>query len=128
MKRKEFIRQLLRCVDARDAGTFLAFLSNDVTFRFGNSEAVRGKAEVHTVVDLFFQSIRSLRHDILEQWEQGDASICHGLVTYTRVDSSTLTVPFANIFNFKDELISEYYIFADVSELHKAPQLAHPTK
>jgi len=42
------------------------------------------------------------------------------MVTYTRHDSSTLTVPFANILRFEGDLIDEYLIFLDVSELYKS--------
>jgi hypothetical protein len=49
-----------------------------------------------------------------------DALVCHGTVTYTRHDSSTLTVPFANIFKVHGELIDEYLIFIDVSQLYES--------
>jgi TRAP-type uncharacterized transport system substrate-binding protein len=44
--------------------------------------------------------------------------ICHGTVTYTRHDASTLTVPFANIFRTRDDLIDEYLIYVDASALY----------
>ena len=40
-----------------------------------------------------------------------------GQVTYTRHDGSQLSVPFANIFKLRDNLIEEYRIFGDFSAL-----------
>ena len=40
-----------------------------------------------------------------------------GFVTYTRTDSSTLTVPFCNVLNLVGDQIKEYLIFIDNSQL-----------
>ena len=118
MRRDDWIKQLFQSIDDRDADAFLAFVSDDVLFRFGNAEPVNGKAVVGNVVRGFFESIKALCHDVLEIWEQQDAVICHGIVTYTRHDSTTLRVPFANIFKLDGDLIREYLIYVDVSELY----------
>jgi len=113
------IKQLFQSIDHRDTDAFLAFLSDDVVFRFGNATPVKGKAEVDPVVQDFFDSINALHHDVVETWQQGDAAICHGTVTYTRHDASTLCVPFANIFRLKEDVIREYLIYVDISDLYK---------
>jgi ketosteroid isomerase-like protein len=109
---------LFQSIDDRDLTAFLSFLSDDVLFRFGNAEPAKGKDVVGAVVGGFFDSIKTLRHEMIETWEQGDAVICHGVVTYTRHDASTLTVPFANVFKVGSDLVKEYLIFVDVSELY----------
>ena len=119
MQRDDWIKRLFQSIDDRDLDTFLSFLSDDVVFRFGNAEPAKGKETAGAVVGGFFDSIKALRHQVLETWEQPGAVICHGVVTYTRHDSSTLTVPFANVFKIDGDLIREYFIFVDVSELYK---------
>jgi hypothetical protein len=57
---------------------------------------------------------------VAEIWKKEGVVICHGIVTYTRHDSSTLSVPFANIFRLDGDLIREYLIYVDVSELYKS--------
>ena len=64
-------------------------------------------------------SVAGLSHSVTEFWEVPGGLICHGMVTYTRRDGSTLTVPFANILKLRDGLIYDYRIFADISELHR---------
>lgn len=119
MKRDAWIEHLFQSIDDRNPEAFLAFLSDDVSFRFGNAEPAIGKTRVGDVVRGFFGSVQSLRHDVIETWEQQGTVICHGVVTYARHDSSILRVPFANIFKLDSDLIKEYLIYVDVSELYK---------
>lgn len=118
MNDKNWIEALFESIDGKDTTAFLAFLAEDVFFRFGNAEPVRGKTNVGNVIKGFFASINGLQHDIVQSWSQDDTVICHGFVTYTRLDASTLTVPFANIFNLHNQAINEYLIFVDTSDLY----------
>ena len=104
-------RELFLSIDRRDTDAFLAFLSDDVVFRFGNAAPVQGKAAVGAMIQGFFESIAGLRHEVLEVWEEPETVICHGIVTYTRADASTLSVPFANILQYTGDTIREYLIF-----------------
>jgi len=120
MKKDAWVKRLFQSIDDQNVEAFLAFLSDKVLFRFGNAEPVRGKAAVGDVVRGFFGSIRSVRHDVGETWEQGGVVICHGVVTYARQDSSILSVPFANILKLNADLVSEYLIYVDTSKLYKS--------
>ena len=119
MIKTDLMDGLFEAIDRSDAEKFSVFLADDVTFRFGNAAPVGGKAQVKEVVGGFFASIKTLRHQIHDTWSVNNAIVCHGMVTYTRHDGSTLTVQFANIFKMKGELIKDYLIFADTSELYK---------
>jgi ketosteroid isomerase-like protein len=118
MDRKNWTTRLFQSIDNQDTEAFLAFLSDDVLFHFGNADPVRGKAAVGEVVSGFFDSVKGLHHNLVRIWNEEDVVICHGTVTYTRHDATTLTVPFANILGIGGDLIKEYLIFVDVSELH----------
>ena len=113
-----WIKQLFRSIDDQRVEAFLAFLSDDVRFQFGNAEPVRGKTAVSHVVRGLFGNIRALRHEVTETWEQPGIVICHGTVTYTRNDSSVLCVPFANIFKLDAGLIKDYLIYARYGVRH----------
>jgi ketosteroid isomerase-like protein len=118
MGRLERLQSLFRSIDRKDVDAFLAFLSDEAVFRFGNGAPVRGKDLIREAVEGFFASIKAIRHDLRESWDAQDALVGHGMVTYTRHDSSTLTVPFAVVLGLKADRIDEYLIFADVSQLH----------
>lgn len=113
-----WVRQLFQTIDRQDADGFATFLSEDTIFRFGNSAPVEGKTNARETVRSFLASIKNIRHDVLETWEQPDAVMCHGVVTYTRHDASTLTAFFANIFKMDGPRIKEYLIFVDASRLY----------
>lgn len=112
------LNELFRAIDARDADAFASFLSADCTFRFGNLPAVTGQDQVREFVAGFFASVAALSHVIEARWTVPGGLICHGTVTYTRHDGSTLTVPFANVFGLAPEGIASYLIFADTSRLY----------
>ena len=111
------INEIFAAIDARDTQRFLDFLTSRCGFRFGNMPPASGKDAIARAVGGFFASVAGLSHEVLEVWLETDAAICHGLVTYTRADGSRLTVPFADIFRFEGDLISEYLIFIDISQL-----------
>ncbi len=112
-----WIDQLFASIDARDAERFGSFLAPDACFRFGNAPAVHGQAAIQEYVAGFFAALAGLRHEIQDVWTPPDATICHGQVTYTRLDASTLTVPFADVLKGDAGVVHEYLIFADTSTL-----------
>ncbi len=109
---------LFQSIDNQDTGAFVEFLADDVLFRFGNADPVRGKVAVGEAVSAFFDSVMGIHHDLVRCWNVENAEICHGMVTYTRHDLTTLSVPFALILGISDNLIKEYFIFVDVSGLY----------
>ena len=111
-------KRLFQSIDNQDTDAFTAFLADDVVFRFGNMEPVKGRAAVGEAVSGFFGSIRAIQHNVAALWDEGSKVICHGTVTYTRHDSTTLSVPFALILGVDNDLIREYLIFVDVSKLY----------
>jgi len=109
--------KLFASIDAMDTESFLSFIRADATFRFGSSPAVRGHAEIRAAVESFFASFAALKHDLQRIVADGNAVVCEGEVTYTRHDNSTITLPFANIFDVDDGLISQYRVYIDIGPL-----------
>jgi ketosteroid isomerase-like protein len=104
-------------IDAGDAAGFVEFLSADAQFRFGNAPAVIGRDAILAAAAGFFAAIASSRHRLLRIWNGAATSVCEGEVTYTRRNGSTLSVPFANVFELRGEKISAYRIYIDNSSL-----------
>lgn len=121
MSREAWIRDLFCSIDAKDCDRWLEFLARDACFRFGNSPIVEGRDAIRETITAFFDSISALRHDIIKIWDQPDTVICRGEVTYTRLDHSTLCIPFANVLRLSDNLIREYLVYVDASELYTLP-------
>lgn len=118
MIEKDWLADLFTAIDIKDSGKFCSFLAPDCTFRFGNGPSVQGKENIEEYVTGFFDSIKTLSHQITETWDIPGGRVCHGIVSYTRKNDTVLTVPFANIFRHDGNGIEEYLIFADTSQLY----------
>jgi len=112
--------KLFASIDTMDTESFLGFIHEDATFRFGSSPAVKGHAEISAAVDGFFSSFTALRHDLQRIVADGNAVVCEGEVTYTKHDDSVITLPFANIFEVDGGLISLYRVYIDIGPLFAA--------
>ncbi len=104
-------------IDARDTAGFVALLTPDGQFRFGNAPAVVGAAAIGEAVGGFFAAIASCRHRLIRTWYSPAGVACEGEVTYIRHDGAAVTVPFANVFELRGPLIAVYRIFIDNSPL-----------
>ncbi|MDH3614419.1 MAG: nuclear transport factor 2 family protein [Gammaproteobacteria bacterium] len=116
----EFFENLFASIDAMDTESFLSFIHEDATFRFGSAVPVKGHAAIGAAVEGFFASFAKLRHVLKRQVAEGNAVVCEGEVTYTRHDGSIITLPFANVFEVDDGLISLYRIYIDIGPLYAA--------
>ena len=119
MNEQKWLSDLFCAIDQKDTTSFTSFLAEDCVFRFGNMPSVQGRTNIREFVNGFFDSIKSLSHEIDEQWDIPAGKVCHGMVSYTRMNDSVLTVPFSNIFKLNDGGIDEYLIFADTSRLYE---------
>ena len=110
--------RLFVAIDTKDTDTFLSFLTDDATFRFGSAPAVSGKEVIRDAVDGFFSSIASSCHAVANVLREGAIQICEGEVTYQRLDGSRLSLPFTNVFELDGPLIRHYKVYVDIGPLY----------
>jgi hypothetical protein len=103
-------------IDSMEPDRFAAHLADGVRFRFGNGDPVVGRAAVRDVWADFCKSVEGVRHDPIAQWDTGEAVVAESDVTYTRADSSRVTVPVVTIYRGAD-LIEDYRVFIDLAPL-----------
>jgi ketosteroid isomerase-like protein len=116
-----WLRSLFGTIDAADVSGFCAYLTEDAVFRFGSAPAVQGRAAIERAVRHFFASIQRSRHKLGRVWSAEDAVALEGVVTYTRLDGSEVTLPFADTLVLRADRIAEYSIYIDIAPLF-APQ------
>lgn len=119
MSSDNYIKDMYSVVDAMNGAGLAAMMTENGKFRFANIPAVEGRGNIIGFLDNFFQSIKGIAHSQLEDWKVDDARFATGMVTYTRHDDSTLSVPFSVILKMQGDLIDEYLIFIDTSELYQ---------
>jgi len=110
---------LFKTIDGKDVPGFLAFLTEDAEFRFANNPPAVGQAAIGAAVGGFFGAIGGSRHRFIRAWEDTTSAVCEGEVTYTRLDGSTLTVPFVNVFYLRGGKVARYLIYIDNSALFR---------
>jgi ketosteroid isomerase-like protein len=110
-------QRVFAVIDARDAAGFVALLTPDAQFRFGNAPTLVGSEAIGGAVSSFFAAIASCRHRLIQTWRSSSGVACEGEVTYIRHDGAEVTVPFANVFELRGTLIAVYRIYIDNSPL-----------
>jgi phospholipase/carboxylesterase len=103
-------------IDRMDAGAWAGYLSEDVTFRFGNEQPLLGREAARDALAAFYDTIDGVSHEFREAWEVEGTTIVESNVTYTRKDGNAVTVPIVTIYRLADDgLIGDYRIYADVA-------------
>jgi len=108
-------RAIFADIDSFDPDRFVAHLTDDVVFRFGNAESTVGKAAVREAVAGFFATIDGLTHHVHNVWDVGETSIVQIDVEYRRKDGKSVTVPNADILTFDGDLVRNLQIYIDLA-------------
>ena len=119
MDLKLFVSNVYQSIDSADAISFASFITPNGSFRFANNPAVTGTDAIEAYVAGFFQSLKGISHSNLESWNTGEAIFVNGIVKYTRHNDTILELPFSCTWKMKNQLIDEYLIFIDSSELYQ---------
>ena len=117
------VSNLYLAVDSKDADYLSIHLAENTAFRIGNHPLVTNKKDILAANNQFFSSIDSMRHTIEEVVYQNDTITdltkisCHGRVDYVRLDGTKHSAVFSTFLCVRDELIVDYLVFADLSDL-----------
>ncbi len=114
---KDWVDRVYEAVDRKSAEDYVAFLTDDASFRFGNADPVKGREAVREAVAGFFGSITGLRHTFTGKWKVEEAIILQGEVEYTRLDGGAVNLPFATINGMEGGLARRIEIYIDPGPL-----------
>jgi hypothetical protein len=118
MDKPYWIDELFSSIDAKDTERFVKFLTKDGTFIFANYPPVSGRDNLIGFLNEFFKSIKALNHNVRNYIFSGNNIAAEGIVTYTRLSGTELTVKFCNVFTLENNLIKNYNIYIDASQLY----------
>ncbi|MCZ6870167.1 MAG: nuclear transport factor 2 family protein [Gammaproteobacteria bacterium] len=117
MQDLSWVSALFEAVDSGDADAFVGFMSDDVVFRLRNLDPLYGKEAVHKDISELLAGIQGISHELSRVIAHDDLVIVQGVVTYTRLDGSTLPCQFVDVWTMRGALIQEYLIYIDNTEL-----------
>ena len=114
----DHVRRMFAAFESKDVAALAAFVTDDVRLRLGNAEPVQGKSAFVEAVNVFLASVAAFRHEVLNVWSDGDASIAEFDVHYTRLDGGEVTLPCCNVFRIRDGLVAEYRSYMDATPVY----------
>ena len=115
------VHALLKMFESFDVEGFLAHLTDEAVYRFGNYPPATGKDAIReTIKASHMDQIKGISFDILKTYEQGDAVIAELAVNYHLTNGNTTTLPCLDIFRFNGEKVSAMLVFMDASPLFAA--------
>ncbi|OUS92060.1 nuclear transport factor 2 family protein [Rhodococcus sp. NCIMB 12038] len=110
----ETTRKLLQAADT-DIAAFFDFFTEDCVFRMGNNDPVIGKSAIQSWVAKYLTSVASIRHEIIEEWSEGNVAALRVEVTYTLQNGESFTLPAVTRTRVEHNKVTEYLIFMDPS-------------
>ncbi len=111
----DWVKRYYSVVDSMNVEEFTALHTEDVRLRFGNAETVVGRDAVVSGIAGFWGSIKGLRHNFVQTWDEGDVEIVEALIDYTRHDGKVVTLPCTSILRKKGDLVQDLRIYMDIS-------------
>ncbi len=111
----------LEVLDAKDIDAYAALLADDVSIQFGNAPTVEGKAAVVEMLGGYWQSFKSIEHDLTNIYGTDRAYVLEALNHYERHDGKKVTVRAVAFTDTDDNgLVSSIRVFGDTSALFEA--------
>ncbi|TFI42483.1 nuclear transport factor 2 family protein [Rhodococcus sp. 1R11] len=108
--------------DSLDARSFSSYFSASGTMKFGNSDILTGPQEIGSSLTEFFGSISSMKHTIVSVWEASNQAIFEAVVTYGRLDGSSVDVPAVTAYAFENDKVSSCRIYCDMTPVFEAEE------
>jgi ketosteroid isomerase-like protein len=121
---KEFkLNDFFEATDSMNSQQFSDFFHDDASWFFGNSDPLVGSNAIKQMTDDFFETLKSIKHNVEKNLRSGDTVFLEGKVSYFRHDESVIELPFACSIDLLDEKIRTYKTYIDL-----APLLAFETR
>lgn len=106
----------LQAIDAKDIETYGSLLSDTVSVQFNNDEPMKGKQTVVKGLEQYWQTFKSIEHDLTNIYGDDQTWVLEALNHYVRNDDQKVTIK-AVAFTDLDEdgLVGSVRIYQDMS-------------
>lgn len=112
-------REIFAAIDGFVPADFVAHLTEDVVFRYGNADPVVGRDAVRQGVAAFFSSIAGLTHHIQDIWDtENNVTVVRIDVEYRRHDGETVYIPNLDVLRWRGDLVTDWQIVIDIAPIY----------
>ena len=115
---KQFFYDLVDEVDSQRAIGFALNFTKDGKLTFGNFKTLVGRTAITEFTEGFFSRISEVKHRVDSYWRLGEQlAMTNGRVTFTRLDGSAVTMPYASVSHFAVDatLLTHHRTYLDPS-------------
>lgn len=113
-------KRLYDDIDNMRMDGFLAGLTDDVRLTFANHPSAEGKAQVRAAIGAFWASIKAMKHNFVNVFQDGDDLTLEARIDYTRKDGKRVTIPCVTLVKRRGERASEMRIYMDTAPIYAA--------
>ena len=115
----EYIRAYFHEVDQMNPVGLLAWYGDEGRFRFANQDAVQGKPAIKAILEAFYGSIRSMRHQEQGVWVNETSGAMEAYVHFTTQDGRDLILPAVSVLRVENGLVQDFRFVMDASPLQQ---------
>ena len=105
-------------VDRMDPDAVGSRCTDDTVFVLGNREPSVGRQALIDGLRGFWSTIAGMHHEFERVLEDGDTVALEALVSYTRVDGSSVSIPSTTWLRKEGDLVAEQRVYVDIAPLH----------
>ena len=129
----DLLTEYYAAMETNDPLRYGAYYAEDMTLTFGNSPTITGRQNVIAAFAEVLGKVRSLHHDLVNVWEQGDGVILYESVgVWNLLDGSRISINACTVLTVADGKFTDQRIYVDNAPVeialaraaHGAPGLA----
>lgn len=114
----QWVADFFRDADRLDLPAMMRWFADDIDLRIANMPAVVGRAGVEQSFADFWSHLSGMSHQRIELIVDGDDAAQMAVVTYTRKDGKTVSMPVASHIRRNDEgKFTRLWIYIDIGPL-----------
>jgi ketosteroid isomerase-like protein len=98
----DWVTETYDALDEKDLDAFVAHLTPGASIRYGNADPVAGRVAIRDAFAVLFERLGGTSHAIASQWKVDDAIIVEAIITFTRLDGSTIAIPAAMVWRLAE--------------------------
>lgn len=104
----------------RDAELLSSIFTSDGTFQLGPFPEVQGRAAIRESVGAFFATIDDMGQSFVRGWEHPGGLVYEAEVSYRLKSGAEVAIPYCNVWDITDGLISRYRVYIDLAAMNDA--------
>jgi limonene-1,2-epoxide hydrolase len=115
------IEEMIGYLTVEDWESFYPYFTEKLYYKVGASEPMTGAKAAAEYLSNFYQTVKPSEHVVRGAWQIDDKTVIIEMEAhYKRIaDQALIVVPCCDVYRFEGELISEWRVYPDVSNIYK---------